>query len=168
MEASLFEQFLQTNILNFLIVISTIVWIFKKAHLGDIIQKMADDIKDSVEISSQNAANALNDYKETRKATRGTEELQAKIINQAKINAESIKGKIEEKTAQKKSEIRTNLEKAFESQEENFKNLTVDEIYLASVELAKEEVLKRLNKKVHKKLINSSIDELDKVEGSLS
>ena len=167
MEASLFEQFLQTNTLNFIIVMSTLVWIFKKAHLGDMIQKMADDIKDSVEISSQNAANALKDYKETKRATRGTEELQEKIINQAKINAESIKGKIEEKTAQQKEELRENLKKSFEDQEENFKNLTVGEVYSASIELAKEEVLKRLDKKVHKQLINTSIDEINNIEGSL-
>ena len=168
MEASLFEKILETNLINFLIVISTLVWIFKKAHLGDLIQKMADDVKTSVEESSQNALNAINDYKETRKATRGTEQLQEKIIKQAQRNAVSIKEKIEEKTAQKRDEIKSNLLKAFEDQKENFKNLTVDDVYQASVELAKLEVLKRLNKDIHKKLINTSIEELDKIEGSLS
>ena len=168
MEASLFEQFLQTNTLNFIIVMSTLVWIFKKAHLGDAIQKMADDIKNSVEQSSQNAASAINDYKETRKATRGTEQLQEKILKQAEINAESIKSKIEEKTLKKEAEIKTNLKKSFENQEENFKKMTINDVYLASVELAKEEVLKRLDKNVHKRLINSSIDELNNVEGILS
>ena len=168
MEASLFEKILETNLINFLIVVSTLVWIFKKAHLGDLIQRMADEVKETVEQSSINAQSAINDYKETRKATRDTEQLQEKIIKQAQINAESIKGKIEEKTAQRQADIKSNLKRAFENQELNFKNLTIDDVYLASVELAKEEVLKRLDKNVHKRLINTSIDELAKVEGNLS
>ena len=168
MEASLFEKILETNIINFLIVISTLVWIFKKARLGDLIQRMADEIKDSVEQSELKAKSAVQNYEETVKATSGTEELQEKIIKQAHINAKSIKEKIEEKTALKQADLKSNLEKAFENQEENFKNLTIDDVYQASVELAKAEVLKRLNKDVHKKLINTSIDELAKVEGNLS
>jgi len=168
MEASLFEKILNTNLINFLIVISTLVWIFKKARLGDLINKMADDIKFSVEKSNTDALNAINEYKETRKATRGVDKIQEKIINQAQINAKCIKEKIEEKTLLQQQDIKTNLKKAFEGQEQNYKNIALDEVYNASIELAKEEVLKRLDKNVHKRLINSSIEELNKIEGSLS
>ena len=168
METSLFQKILETNLINFLIVISTLVWIFKKAHLGSLIQKMADDIKSNVEESNHRAESALKEYEETKEATKGVEELQKKIIKQAEINAQCIKEKIEQKTTLKQEDIRTNLRKAFERQEEKYKNLTVDEVYIASIELAKEEILKRLDKNVHKKLINSSIDELNNLEGSIS
>lgn len=168
MEASLFEKILSTNLINFLIVISTLVWIFKKAHLGNLIDRMAEEIKESIEKSSVDTKKALDEYKQTKKATKGTELLQDKIIKQAKINAETIKEKIEAKTNAQNEEIKSRLVKAFENQEQNYKNLTLDEVYTASIELAKEEILKRLDKDVHKKLINSSINELDNVEGSLS
>ena len=60
MEPTLFEKILATNIVNFFIVIGTLVLIFKKAHLGDLIQKMADDIRLEVEKSSQSAQNAIS------------------------------------------------------------------------------------------------------------
>lgn len=168
MEASLFEKILSTNIINFLIVVSTLVWIFKKAHLGNLIERMAEEIRESIEKSSIDTKKALDEYKQTKKATKGTELLQEKIINQAKINAETIKEKIEAKTIAQRDEIKSRLAKTFENQEQNYKNLTIEEVYTVSIELAKEEILKRLNKDVHKKLINSSINELDNIEGSLS
>ena len=168
MEPTLFEKIIETNIINFLIVLSTLVWIFKKAHLGSIIQKMADDIKTDVEESSQKASNALKEYKETRKATRGTEELQEKILKQAQTNAQLIKERIEEKAQIQKKDIKSNMKNAFEQIKEHYKNLTIDEIYSAGIELAKLEILKRLDKELHKKLINSSIDEIANIEGNLS
>ncbi len=164
---SLFEQILQTNLINFIIVISTLVLIFKKAKLGALIDKMADDIKNSVEKSSTNAQNAINDYKNTKKATKDTPLLQEEILKNANINAQNIKEKIETKTKLAKEQIKENIEKVHNSQKERYKNLTVSEVYCACVKLAKDEIIKRLDNEMHNRIINSSIDELDKIEGSL-
>ncbi len=164
---TLFEQILNTNLINFLIVVSTLVLIFKKAHLGDLIQKMADDVKESVEKSSKNAQSAISEYKQTKKSTKDTPKLQEEIISSAKLNAQNLKEKFEQKTKLQEQEIKSSLEKIYISQQEKYKKMTTNDIYKACVELAKDETLTRLNDDVHKKLINSSIDELDKIEGSL-
>ena len=65
---SLFEQILQTNLINFIIVVLTLAWIFKKAKLGALIEKMAQDVKGRVEKSSADAQSAISEYK----ATKGT------------------------------------------------------------------------------------------------
>jgi F0F1-type ATP synthase membrane subunit b/b' len=57
---SIFEQILHTNLINFIIVLSLLVLIFKKAHLGDLIDKMANDIQDKVEKSAADAAGSDN------------------------------------------------------------------------------------------------------------
>ncbi len=167
-EMSLFEAILSTNIVNFLIVIYTLVLIYKKAHLGDLIAKMADDIRISVETSTENKEKALKKYEETKELVSDTQQLQDEIKHQARLSAENIKKKTEEKTTLQQKELLSHLEKIFKSQAQRFKNLTLEDVYGASVSLAKEEVLKRLDEKVHKKLINSSIDELDKIKGNLS
>ena len=51
---------------------------------------------------------------------------------------------------------------------QDLKNLTINEIYQASINLAQDEVIKRLDNDTHKKLIDNSIEELEKIEGSLS
>ena len=167
-EASLFESILRTNIINFIIVVSTLVWIFKKANLGALIQKLADDIRLSVEKSSADAQSAISQYKTTKKSVKDTPKLQEEIISQAKNTAQNIKEKIEQKTLLEKNELKKNVEKILLSQEEKFKKLTINEIYNASIDMAKEEIQKRLDEKTHQRIIQKSIEELDEIEGSLS
>jgi len=164
---SLFEQILQTNLINFIIVISTLVLIFKKAKLADAIEKLAQDVKNQVEKSSQNAQNAITQYKAVKKSLKDLANEQEEILSCAKGNAQNLKEKIESQTKNQCDEIKNNLEKAFSSQKENFKNVTIDDIYNVCVDIAQDEVKKRLNKDTHKKLIDLSINELDKIEGNL-
>ncbi len=168
MQTGLFESILKTNVINFIIVISTLVWIFKKANLGALIQKLADDIKLSVEKSSSNAQDAISQYKSTKKSVKDTPKLQEEIISQAKSNAQNIKEKIEQKTLLEKNELIKSIEKIISNQQEKYKKLTINEIYKASINIAKEEVQKRLDENNHQKIIEKSIEELDKIEGSLS
>ena len=115
---SLFEQILQTNIINFIIVISTLVLIFKKAHLGDLIEKMAQEVKDSVESSALKAQDAISEYKATKKAVKDTPQLQEEILSCAKSNAQNLKEKIEQTTLVACEEIKLNLEKLSKNQNE--------------------------------------------------
>ena len=168
MQTGLFESILKTNVINFIIVISTLVWIFKKANLGALIQKLADDIKLSVEKSSSNAQDAISQYKSTKKSVKDTPKLQEEIISQTKSNAQNIKEKIEQKTLLEKNELIKSIEKIISNQQKKYKKLTINEIYKASINIAKEEVQKRLDENNHQKIIEKSIEELDKIEGSLS
>ena len=163
-----FENLLATNLINFIIVIATLALIFKKARLAEVIQKLADDVKNDIEKSATSAADALKEYKETKKATKDTPLEQAKIIEQAKDNAYALEEKIKLRTQIQKEEIEKSVEKIFQSQGEKTKKLTANEIYLACIDLAQEQVVQKLDKKGHKKLINSSIDEIEKIEGNLS
>ncbi len=168
MQTGLFESILKTNVINFIIVISTLVWIFKKANLGALIQKLADDIRLSVEKSSSNAQDAISQYKSTKKSVKDTPKLQEEIISQAKSNAQNIKEKIEQKTLLEKNELIKSIEKIISNQQEKYKKLAINEIYKASINIAKEEVQRRLDENNHQKIIEKSIEELDKIEGSLS
>lgn len=163
-----FENLLATNLINFIIVIATLALIFKKARLAEVIQKLADDVQADVEKSATNAANALKEYKKTKKATKDTPKLQEDIIENAKNSALALKEKIEAKTKLQEDEIKNSVEKIFQSQSEKTKKMTTNEIYLACIDLAQEQVIEKLDNDTHKKLIDSSIDELDKIEGSLS
>ncbi len=92
---SLFEKILQTNIINFLIVISTLIFVFKKMKLGLLIDKMAQDVQLKVEESSICAKDALEEYKKTKKDFKKLPEKQKEIIENANNNANNLKEKIE-------------------------------------------------------------------------
>ena len=166
-EVSLFEAILHTNIINFIIVIYILRLVFKKANLGALLDKLAEEVKNSIDKSNADAKKAMDEYKNAEDFVKDTEYLQKQIKKQAKLSIENITKRIEEKTTNQQNELKQHLHKVFDSQTKEFKNLTYKSIFKASVALAKEEVLKRLDDNMHKKLINTSIDELDKIEGSL-
>ena len=85
---SLFLTVLESNIINFLIMMSILVWIFKKFNLGKIIDNLADDIKNNVVTSAEAVQNALKEYKETRKESREIPNKKKEILDDAK---ESVK-----------------------------------------------------------------------------
>lgn len=163
-----FENLLATNLINFIIVIATLAFIAKKAHLADIIQKLADDVKNDIEKSATSATNALKEYKDTKKTIKNTPKLQEEIIKNAKANASLLDKKMKSKTQTQKEEIEKSVEKIFQSQSEKTKKLTTNEIYLACIDLAQEQIVQNLDNKTQKKLIDSSIEELDKIEGKIS
>lgn len=165
---SIFEQILHTNLINFIIVLSLLVLIFKKAHLGDLIDKMASDIQDKVEKSATDAADAIKHYKETKKSVQDTPKIQEEILENAQRSAQNLKAKIEQKADEREKEIQYKVEMFFKSQKEKARRMTIKEIYLACVDLAQEEITKRLDNKMHKKLINNSIEELEHIKGRLS
>ena len=92
---------------------------------------------------------------------------QNEIMSLAKVNAQNLKEKTEAKTKLQCDEIVKQLDKIILSQKETVKNDTVNEIYQIGVEIAQKETKKMLNNNLHRKLINLSIDELDKIEGAL-
>lgn len=164
---SLFEQILNTNIVNFIIVIATLALIFKKAKLGDVIERLSNDIKKSVEKSAANTQSALSEYKTVKKEAKNTPKLQEEILNNAKSSTQNTLNQIEQKTNIGVEEIKASLEKIYLSQGNKQKTSTINEISDVCIALAQEETLARLNNETHKQLIDSSIDELDKIQGGL-
>lgn len=164
---SLYEAILQTNLINFLIVIGTLVLIFKKCRLGDLIEKMALETKAQVEKSALDTKTALSEYKAIKKSTKDTPLLQGEIINNATKSAQAIKSDFENNTIKKEQELEQKFEKSKTDLIESYKKKTTEEIYNTCLELAKNTVLERLNPETHKQLINSSIDELETIESEL-
>ena len=121
---SLFEQILQTNLINFIIVISTLGLIYKKAKLGSLIEKMAQDVKDKVEKSSLDTKSAIDEYKNTKKSLVRLPLQQEEILQNAKQNAQKQKEKIEQDSKIQLEEIKNSIQKILSSQENDFKTKT--------------------------------------------
>ena len=100
---SLFLTVLESNIINFLIMMSILVWIFKKFNLGKIIDNLADDIKNNVVTSAEAVQNALKEYKETRKESREIPNKKQEILDDAKESVKRLDEKSLEEIKQKVS-----------------------------------------------------------------
>ncbi len=163
----IYEQILSSNLINFLIVIFTLRLIFKKCNLGSIIDDMAASTKEKVEKSASDTKLALEEYKKIKRSAKDTPKLQKEILDNAKNNAIAIKEQQQQKTNIQKEQISKQNEKALLNQAQKFKKLTTDEIYLSCVNIARDEVIKRLDDATQRKLIDISINEISEIEGNL-
>ena len=102
----------------------------------------------------------------SKKSLSNLPEIQQEILENAKQNAQNQKEKIENKTKTQIKDIKIGLEKLIQTKTQEFKNCATSEIYQIAVDLAEKETKKRLNFEFQKKLLNISIQELDKIEDS--
>ena len=161
------ETILKTNVINFIIFASIFVAIYKKFQFNKTIQKLADDVKEKIETSINNAKKALDEYKETKRAQKNIPILEREILDNAQNNAQNIKAKIEADTHLQQMEIENNKLKALEQQEQKIKFMTANELFNVCVDIAQDELISKLDKEAHQRILNSSIDELEKIEGNL-
>lgn len=164
-EISLYEKILESNLINFIIMVSILTLIFKKAKLGDLIQKLADDVRNNVELSAKHVQGALTEYKDAKRSTKDTPVLKEKIISDAKENAQNLKEKLEYKTKIEKEEIKQNFERLSRTLGKKTKDKTVHEVYLACVNLAQNEIENTLDEDTHRHLIQKSIEQIDNLDG---
>lgn len=168
-ELTLYQKILESNLVNFIIMVSILVFIFKKAKLGTIFDKMADDIKTSVMTSAEAAQAALKEYKEAKRSTKNTAFEKEEILNKAKDSAQNMKNTAvsilqkEEVALDEKCSVQIdgNIQKA--------KETTAKEIYETVVSLAEDEIKNRiLNAKnrdeIQSRLIDKCIKEIDTLE----
>ena len=160
---SLFLTVLESNIINFLIMMSILVWIFKKFNLGKIIDNLADDIKNNVVTSAEAAQNALKEYKETRKESREIPNKKQEILDDAKESVKRLDEKSLEEIKQKVSELEDNSEKMKEAYTKRTVQKTAQTIKDAVYELSKKSIANMLNYDVQNKIVKDCLDELDRI-----
>jgi len=162
----MFEAILHSNLINFIIMISLLVLIFKKFKLGTLIDNMAEKTRQKIEESKKNAKSALEEYKKVKDSEKNVEESREKILKDAKETANALEKNIEHETSVAAKELEDSLHTLAENYHITAKKQTLEQVYGACVVLAKEHIIQNLNDETHKHLINKGIDELDKMEGA--
>lgn len=164
-EISLYERILNSNLINFIIMVSILVFICKKVRLGSLIQKLADDVQNNVELSAKHVQEALKEYKDAKRSTKNVGEIKENITKEAKINAQNLKEKIEAQTKFQEEEILLNLEKTKNNHQRKAQEKLTQQMYLACVDMAQKEIESLLDEDMHNHLIENSIAQIDNLGG---
>ena len=160
---SLFLTILETNIINFLIMINILVWIFKKFNLGALIDNLAYDIKNNVITSAEAVQNALNEYKKTRKESREIPLKKQEIIENANLQAKKRDKKNVEEIKEKEKKLEEDSYKMKAPYSEKIILKTAKNINDAVYELSKRSIINMLNYDIQNKITKDCLDELDKM-----
>ena len=161
----LYIYILNSNLINFLIMMSVLVFVFKKYKLGNMVDSIADDIKKNVTSSAEAVQNVLADYKKTKRESKQIDSKKAEIIENAKNTIKSLNEANAIYINNKKAELDKNSEKLKGTYKTRKTQKAAQEIQEAVYELSLDSVNKIMNDELRKKLIDDALDEFDKLEG---
>ena len=161
----IYLKILESNIINFIIMVSILTFIFKKFRLGTIIDNFANDIQNKVTTSFDAVQNALKEYKETRKEQRENPNKKEKILNNAKLIAKKLEDKNREEIIKKEIELDKNCEKMQDSIYSRTVQKTAGDIQGAVYTLAKDTIQNMMTEEMQVKSVYLALDEFDKMEG---
>jgi len=169
-EMILYQRILESNLINFIIMITILTVIFKKAKLGAIFDKMAQDIKTSVMSSSEAAQAALKEYKEAKRSTKDLEKTKSEIIERAKTTVQNAKEAAKEVLLKEEKALLNRYQNKVESDTIKAKIDTSKEFLDVIIELSKDEIQNRLNgdkgAEIQAGLIDKCIEKIDEIDFS--
>lgn len=165
---SLYQKILESNLINFIIMVSILTLIFKKANLGSIIDKMADDIRNSVSSSAEAAQAALKEYKEAKRSTKNLPKEKDEILSKAKDGALNIENAAKEFILKEEAELNKKLETQIGLDNNKAKTKAADEILETIMQRAKVQIEDRMKNDdgtIQQRLIERCIEKIDTLEG---
>ena len=156
---------LQSNIFNFILVVSIIVYLVRKFNLKQKIEKLSNEIKSYVDESEKEKLDA---EKELKNINDKIAKLPSEIdnINRSADNSvKSLSEKIRIETESQKQDILNNAERLLNLETKKFKSKLVGILSEKSVELVQQNTINQLNsnRDLHKKYIDNAISELDRI-----
>lgn len=163
--SDILQLLIQSNTLNFLIVLCLIIFLVVKLNIKDKIENLRNEIKNYVDASTnekeQSDKNLEIIKKKVDKLPLVIEKIQKSTENSVKNLGEKIKNEIEEQ----KKDIENNAERIFNLETKKFKEKLTALLSEKSVEIARENALTQLsqNNDLHNKYIDNAIEELDRI-----
>ncbi len=158
---------LNSNLINFILMVWILAWVFKKFNLGSIIDSLADDIKNNVLTSAESVQKAIDEYKMARKDFKNTNSKKEAILSEAK----NMSLKLEEKNniliENKKNKLDINNKKLMDNHLKRQTQKTTAEIENAIYTLSIDTIKNLMTDEVQKSTIINCLDEFDNMEGGL-
>ena len=159
------QTFIQTNSLNFIIVLAVLIFILSKLKINEKINKLRDDIKSYVDNSTSEKALAQKELEETEEKIKHLPEETQLIETSAENNIKGLEQKIKREIEDKKNDIKTSADRILNLEIKQFKAKLTSILSEKSVILAKDNAIEQLknNRELHNKYIDEAIEEIGRV-----
>ncbi len=156
---------IQSNTLNFLIVLLIIVALIKYLKFGEKIDKIKEEIKTYVETSEKEKSQAEVNLTRINDKLSKLPAVIERIQKSTEKNINNIEQNVKKNTEIQKQDISKNSERLFKLETKKFKEKLTNLLSEKSVEVARNNAIQQLkeNPMLHAKYIDSAIDELDEI-----
>ena len=161
-----FENILHSNLINFAVMITVIACVMAKLNLGEKIENLRNSIVKRVEDSDTAKNDADKFLTDTKKSVENLGQELAAIKDNAVKSADNMANKIIEDAKNQVDKFEQNAHKNIENEFAKVQSELKNEVSELSIDLARNNIKEKLTQdnELHKKLINESIDKLDRVE----
>lgn len=165
MLGAILDYISRTNLFNFIIFFSIIVFICRKINLGTKLDDAKNVITQRVEDSKTEKENSEKNLKNIEDTVAHLSEEIDEIIEKSKTNAKLVGEKILEDANSLANGIRENSKKLVENKTALLKNDLLRKASEASIEVAKNHIINELNNnyELHNRLIDESVDAISEV-----
>ncbi len=162
---SILKIIVTSNTLNFIIMVALLAYIIKKINLNQTFDKAIASVKSNIDKSDEEKQNAQNLLSKANDLMQKLPEDIKTMEDNAKAKLDVFRKRIEEDAQKSIFNIGKNIDRAVSLEEKKISNLLTDKTSKASVEIARQHIAKMLdeNPDLHKKFIQSSLDELDRI-----
>lgn len=160
--ANFWNIILKSNTFNFAVLLLIFAVLFKKLNIKNIIEKIKQDIIQSIENAKAEREAAKQKLINAETSAKSVENEIKENLNEASIKAKSLAVQIQRETDLKIKLIEKNIEKVINAEEKTISSNLSQKTLKSAIELAKENIVKTLeeNPKLHNKFIEESIGEI--------
>ncbi len=163
---TVFQYLAQSNTINFILMIAILAFVVSKMNIGASFDKSVEDVSNSIKKSDEVKQNSqdLFDIAEAQMEKLPIE--LSRIEEESKEKARNLREQIEKSTKKTVENISKNASKVLSIEEKKISSDIMEETIKTSVQAATNNIINMLksNPDLHKKFIEESLDELDRVK----
>ena len=163
MLGSVLDYISKTNLFNFIIFLSILIFLFKKIDVVGMLDNMKNVVIENIEASKTSKLDSETHLKEIEEKVSHIEEEIDGIIKKSEQNAKLVGEKIIEDANHTVESIKDNSKKLVENKSALLKNDILKRASEASIEVARNHIVNELNNNydLHQKLIDESLEALN-------
>ena len=163
MLGSVLDYISKTNLFNFIIFLSILIFLFKKIDGVGMLENMKNAVIENIEASKTSKSESETHLKEIQEKVSHIEEEIDGIIKKSEQNAKLVGEKIIEDANHTVESIKDNSKKLVENKSALLKNDILRRASEASIEVARNHIVNELNNNydLHQKLIDESLEALN-------
>ena len=163
MLGSVLDYISRTNLFNFVIFLSVLIFLFKKVDVVGMLENMKNAVVENIEASKTSKTEYETQLKEIEEKVSHIEEEIDGIIKKSEQNAKLVGEKIIDDANHTVSSIKDNSKKLVENKSALLKNDILKRASQASIEVARNHIVNELNNNydLHQRLIDESLETLN-------
>ena len=163
--SDIIQILIQSNTLNFLIVLLIVIFLIKKLNVSGKIEKITNEITNYVESSETEKQQAQTELNRINDKIAKLPAVSERIKKSTQRNINNIAENAKKHTEVQKQDITNNAKRLFKLEARVFKSKLTNLLSEKSIELAKENAIKQLeeNPELHNTYIEKAIAELDRI-----